>query len=206
MRIVCKNSNLVFQDSGNIKRVVFENYDFDTSISRTKSQNLTTGKYMLKINTTQAGDASFYINASGESNKFFGTKLEGEMNIFFELEGEETIIIVSSNTSIKASLSLYEVRDIDYSDCYISGTTPESRMLFDKTKTYKLEVLFKYTYSTTFKIYGWENASGSNQIVKEVNAVDGDKLEYTFTNIEKLGLRSHLDKAHIMYKVTEIVK
>lgn len=203
MRIVCKNSNLVFQDSGNIKRVVFENYDFDASISRTKSQNLTTGKYMLKINTTQAGDASFYINANGESNKFFGTRLEGEMNIFFE-SVEETILIVSSNTSIKAFLSLYEVRDIDYSDCYIINTTIGSLMLFDKTKTYKLEVLFKYTYSTTFKIYGWENASGSSQIVKEVNAVDGDKLEYTFTGFEKLGLRSHLNKAHVLYKVTKL--
>lgn len=204
MRIVCKNSNLVFQDSGNIKRVVFENYDFDASISRVKSQNLTAGKYLLKINTTQAGDGSFYINPNGESNKFFGTKLEGEMNIFFE-SVEETISIVSSNTSIKASLSLYEVKDIDYSDCYIISTTPASFMLFDKTKTYKLEVLFKYTYSTTFKIYGWDDTSTSSRLVKEVNAVDGDKLEYTFTNTEKLGLRSNLDKAHIMYKVTEIV-
>lgn len=203
MRIVCKNSNLVFQDSGNVKRVVFENYDFDSSINRVKSQNLTAGKYMLKINTTQAGDGSFYINPNGESNKFFGTKLEGEMNIFFE-SVEETISIVSSNTSIKASLSLYEVRGIDYSDCYTIDTIPASLMLFDKTKTYKLEVLFKYTYSTTFKIYGWKDKSGSPQVVKEVNAVDGERIEYTFTNFEKLAMRSHLNKAHVLYKVTEL--
>lgn len=215
MKIIVRNGNLVFQEGGNIKSIIFEDYQMQAYGNKKPLGNIKKGaKYMLVIKSPvenpsgviifdYTGGMLGYINQKTPSGK--------SSTIYMEATEDSTDLQLSvdkNSTGNLPTVSFYEIKNIsEHSDIYTSGTGVSTEIRgFDPTKTYNIEVELLYTNNTnTFKIYDTSTGGSTSTILKEVPAVSGATLNYKFTGISRIGFRSYIDMAHIQYKVTEVL-